>query len=1471
MPKMNRMRITGLKYDGMKKQYNDVTLNFHNQKEASNVLISLMNGGGKGVLLQTMFQIIKPGTSWGKKDNRLYQQFFFNEKEKFVPYTFHLTVEWELDGAEKRYVITGGSFSAERFVPSSEEIHDYVIKPSFSFFTKEHTGEEDALANIPLFVDGISQSFDSLKTYFKNEQYDTYKGLPKHYKLLESYGIDRKDWDIIKDINKDEGGVGKFFEGTEEDYSLFQKKIIPVVSQVLNKNENGENDLVEIFKSQASIAKDLPVLLKREHAHREFLQDILPFEQTLLHGQEHQENIKDSTQKGQRFVSALSYIITTETDALKKLMHEVAKLEGIFNRKQFEKDNLEYATLHQNLVSLSKLLTQKQQEFETIQSTIETKEEQVQNLSLDIVYKEWDTIVKNIHTIQEQMDTIEKNASLQEINERLDSIRTEATSSWDTIYQLLQQELQAYENYLCYMEENERTFHMNKEKAIQSIAKYNNELMHLQKEIQTYESKRESFVSSYGEKVMYQIDAVLSEHNEEKGRLLNKKDRANKEEQTLQEKRQDIAVQIGSAKQQMQSIEKEIKKANARIQKQEEKEKELSHKLSIATEEEITTLHTLDLQRYAETLQNVMQSTMQNIESHKRSLWNSQLNESLNTETYWIANHDLKQAKETLSKHMEVVYGTEFLSFYTEEERNEQMKKFPLLPFGLIVYQNEWEKEKTKAYMNQVLQSPIPIFIREKMNETETYSFSLLQGKQSEFASNLSSFETWKTSISEEMKETQDIIRELEKKVRFIQTIQQDLHALSQQDLCEILQEGLYELETERNHASESLRLLETEEAHTKEKQRTLHESIRTLEKQIEAIKENIASLKTFKEDSEAHEEHVFSQKKKQEQLEQEQVKKEEIEQQLSSLVANKKEWEKTFLRWEEMYKQNIQSISELVEEASFPVLSQVEKSETVPALSNEITKDLLLLVTEYHQLQQSKEAQSQDLIRLRVEIDHEKKNKTKKEKTLRSLNENWENQTLATEPIEVLVANKKEIEVSLQEMKKKERVVENELTKIATKIDVQTENKEKVQQKIETTHTDTVETWEDFDLKEKEIEIKETLSLAKQELQAAKTLQKDVTSSIQKYEVNKEKLLLLLESEDNFPHEPSDLEIVKQEADSAIHVWSKENKALKDEADKLHRRIEQSLQKLRSVIEQKDWELKFKNDLLASFGRLQLQKYEHALSIILGMKQFSQKGIEQLDKDKERAERAQEFWASRAAMKVMSISEAVRTMISKMRFKNDLGNFPLVDLKEDILPRKPEEIEPLLKNHFVTSIEKITKEFETIEEGNELLNKAIKALVGDEQIFFVALRHRYPTLLVYNMQTNNAFMYGRPKKEYYSTWKTINTGSETKSDGSGGQKLSARMIVMMMLLSSKQNSDSVWTTLVCDNPFGQAASEHVLDPMFVVAEKLKFQLIIVTPPELVKTDISQRFPVYYKLDFKQEKGKEVINDNVQFSYRIYN
>lgn len=85
------------------------------------------------------------------------------------------------------------------------------------------------------------------------------------------------------------------------------------------------------------------------------------------------------------------------------------------------------------------------------------------------------------------------------------------------------------------------------------------------------------------------------------------------------------------------------------------------------------------------------------------------------------------------------------------------------------------------------------------------------------------------------------------------------------------------------------------------------------------------------------------------------------------------------------------------------------------------------------------------------------------------------------------------------------------------------------------------------------------------------------------------------------------------------------------------------------------------------------------------------------------------------------------------------------------------------------------------------------------------------------------------------------------------------------MLTTQKRRRSKIAkrSVFINDNPFANAISEHVLDPIFRVADALGVQWIVVAPPELVsKMEVSERFPSYYGLDLEADgtgKHKAVI------------
>lgn len=1480
MPKIHRIRIVGLKYDGMQKQYKDTTFHFHNEETSTNGLIAMMNGGGKGVFLQTIFQILKPGTAWGKQNNRYYQQFFFNNKEQFIPYTFHVVIQWELDGADHRHLITGGMFSAEQRISMSEESgndsktleQEAKILPNISFYTREYErNEEAALEHIPLYENGEVAETESLKDYLKWNGYDVYRDTKKHYRILDTYGINRKDWDIMKDINKDEGGVGKYFEGAEDDHSLFQKRIIPTVSQVLHRTEHQKNDLVVIFKSQASIAKDLPVLLKREQAHKEFLEDIVPFEEHLAKGMEHKEIVEESTKLGRQFLGALEHLKQSEEETLLTLEKDIEKLTLKQTDLRYQKDNLEYAKAHREVLDWEKKLDEEKKKHTSLEEVVQGKQERKEELSFHLLLKEWSENEQTIRSLSQQIITLEQNSGLEQVNQRMDEIKKEAATEWEHSFQSIQEAVKQYAGYQKFLKKKATELSRQDKQKTKNIAQLSTEIDFLYTQMHSFESKEATLIKEFGDRVTYDlkgfIESLSKQIEDKKAKLVELQEK----EKESSERQNQLANSRGTLGQSIQFSEEkceELKVANEEKKQREAKLADKLHGLLDDVSEPFT--HSL-LSKYAIQIEEIVGLNLQQGEQLKKELWETQLDHSLNDEHFWIPNKDVKELKESIDEKtgIDVFYGTQFLQSLSMEEMANYLVTYPLLPYGLVVSQHQWQKINQQVLAGRMFKSPVPIFLREDMNkENKQPSLVMIHGMEKELVTDKNQFTNWKIQMAKQIEEKKDTLIEIEKTETSLRRILKEIDRFLAGELSSDIEKAINQEQNVLNTKKTQLQDMITQEEKEKELLLQLKEELENTKRKIEKLAKDVETLVDFEREKGLHQENKRVKLEKEKQKEALSLEQQEINNEHQTTVDLQNKWNQTYFEWKLTIEQYIKEIAFFIEEATFPPDGKADLYEEVPRLSLQIVEELNGSIDELKQLQKSKEEQSRELLVIQAKKESEQKQQKKLEKKLNTHNKDWNQAQEPDEPISILENMLQTAQKEMKTAEKEEREQGTAVTVAETSFKHATEQREKLAKKV-VKHEKQPEEWETLDLEVKAVEIKDVTKITKEESKNAAKRLKETETNITGYEGDLLTLSVILK-EEAAAFTEQDIEKIMSQGKACILSWCEKHQAIQEEGQEKHAKIEQSLRNVKLTIEGKDWEIRFKNEVLTTLDHMDTRHYTHIQSVVKNMKRFSQSGLEQLERDKERAEKAQNFWASRASMKVMSISEAIRSMIAKMKVKNERGSFPLVQLKEDILPKKAEDIEPLLKQHFVTAINKITKQFDLIDDQNRALDQEINQLISDEQILFVSLRNRYPELLVYNMRTDNAFMYGKPQREHYSTWQTINQGSKTKSDGSGGQKLSARMVMMMMLLSVKSETDQSWVPLVCDNPFGQAASAHVLDPIFAVAEKLKFQFIVVTPPELVKTEISQRFESYYKLDFIRENGKEIVSDTIVPAFRIY-
>ncbi len=289
----------------------------------------------------------------------------------------------------------------------------------------------------------------------------------------------------------------------------------------------------------------------------------------------------------------------------------------------------------------------------------------------------------------------------------------------------------------------------------------------------------------------------------------------------------------------------------------------------------------------------------------------------------------------------------------------------------------------------------------------------------------------------------------------------------------------------------------------------------------------------------------------------------------------------------------------------------------------------------------------------------------------------------------------------------------------------------------------------------------------------------------------------------------------------------------------------------------------------------MKIDEYDDIMDILKSLEEGFKASINKLEKDKKEKNEICKKWANRAAGYVVKISEAIRNMMKSMVYINENNySFPLVKLEDDkkLKLEKDDTLIYIMEKFYVDAIKNIV-ENEEFDDIRDVSVRTIKKYLSTEKIFAFALNGVYPKLLVYKMTEKNEFRYSEPKSRYYDTWEGIHLGEGISAEGSGGQTLSISTFVLMMLLNQKRTlfyDDNLSNIIIMDNPFSNASSAHVLDPVFEIAEQLNFQIIAFAPPELIKEEISERFPVLWdlRLEAKSDTNVSFITGEIKYGGR---
>jgi chromosome segregation ATPase len=259
MPKINRARIVNFSYNNNNRHILDEMFDFYG---GVNALLSLVNGGGKSVLVQILLQPILP------KQTLLHRKigdFFISRNTPS-----YIMLEWKLD-ENAGYLLTGIAIMPSVTHNANEDEPSASVR-YFTFIHEYEEGNPLDIKAIPVTeAVGNSLRIASYSEFRKFMQKEIEKN-PMHMDLFDSgrdeqrayerklisFGISKEEWrDLIVRINEAEHGVSEVFSQCRTSKKVMEQWVIKYIEKVLNKSDDNVSDHSKLETMMSQVALDM--------------------------------------------------------------------------------------------------------------------------------------------------------------------------------------------------------------------------------------------------------------------------------------------------------------------------------------------------------------------------------------------------------------------------------------------------------------------------------------------------------------------------------------------------------------------------------------------------------------------------------------------------------------------------------------------------------------------------------------------------------------------------------------------------------------------------------------------------------------------------------------------------------------------------------------------------------------------------------------------------------------------------------------------------------------------------------------------------------------------------------------------------------------------------------------------------------------------------------------------------------------
>lgn len=403
MPSISKIRFTNVVYEDGMKRYNDEIFKF----DGYNGAVLLENGGGKTVFIQTALQAIIPHTNLS--DRKIKQTLQLDN------YPAHIAIEWILSDNPRRYLVTCVSlFLTKDGLGSYRYVYPYQAGD-------RHRIEEIPLvrkdSNRPADRGEISDYYQNMTQQYMNAQtFQTIKAFQDY--IEEQYHIIANEWESIVKINSTEGGVEAFFDECKQTNQLFDRLLIPTVEgAIAGHYENTFADTFEKHRSSFKLYKELKEQIEENKAIEEELNRYVETYEGL---HEHQQAYEQNKQLAK---GVMNLILNQQQDREGDLQATEEKLLE-WETAQLNHQKKELAlNIQQEQSTLEKLDVERkeaEQQLNVGQEDLKDVRTNFYSLKLAELKQQHKEEEDRLHSFQHQLNTLDQNQGMEEIRDKLD-------------------------------------------------------------------------------------------------------------------------------------------------------------------------------------------------------------------------------------------------------------------------------------------------------------------------------------------------------------------------------------------------------------------------------------------------------------------------------------------------------------------------------------------------------------------------------------------------------------------------------------------------------------------------------------------------------------------------------------------------------------------------------------------------------------------------------------------------------------------------------------------------------------------------------------------------------------------------------------------------------------------------------------------------------------------------------------------